>query len=297
MCRPFPGTETVTDARGEFRLPPSLYNTVAIGKPARLLIRLRGGAEHELAAVPTGGRIGHPQAARGRRDDQGRRGPPRRGPRRAGRGRRRHPGQADRRGRGRRLDLVSRPRGQDQRQGALPHPPAGQGPQGRGAGPQARIHPAALPDAAHRRARLGDRPGEQDVLRRPGPRPRRQARRRRPDPGQQRAEAGRRGHDRRALDGGDDRPGGPLPDVRPGRRLRHPGPRPGRRGGAAARHVARTPTRPNGSTSTSPGASTSGRRSSTASRAIRCRASASGTGSTRASRAGRKRTASWRSPT
>ena len=37
-----------------------------------------------------------------------------------------------------------------------------------------------------------------------------------------------------------------------------------------------------------PGASTSGRRSSTASRATRCRASASGTGSTRASRAGRR---------
>jgi protocatechuate 3,4-dioxygenase beta subunit len=54
VCRPFPGTETLTDAHGEFRLPPSLYNTVAIGKPARLLIRLRGGAEHELAAVPTG---------------------------------------------------------------------------------------------------------------------------------------------------------------------------------------------------------------------------------------------------
>jgi beta-lactamase regulating signal transducer with metallopeptidase domain/protocatechuate 3,4-dioxygenase beta subunit len=54
MCQPFPGTETVTDARGEFRLPPSLYNTVAIGRSARLLIRLRGGAEHELAAVPTG---------------------------------------------------------------------------------------------------------------------------------------------------------------------------------------------------------------------------------------------------
>ena len=52
-CRPFPGTETVTDTRGEFRLPPSLYNTVAVGTPARLLIRLRGGAEHEIAAVPT----------------------------------------------------------------------------------------------------------------------------------------------------------------------------------------------------------------------------------------------------
>jgi len=45
--------ETLTDARGEFRLPLELYNTVAIGKPARLRIRLRDGAEHEAAAVPT----------------------------------------------------------------------------------------------------------------------------------------------------------------------------------------------------------------------------------------------------
>ncbi len=52
LCRPFPGRETVTDARGEFRLPPGLYNTVAIGKAARLLIRLRGGAEHEAIATP-----------------------------------------------------------------------------------------------------------------------------------------------------------------------------------------------------------------------------------------------------
>jgi protocatechuate 3,4-dioxygenase beta subunit len=52
VCRPF-GGETVTDARGEFHLPPGLYNTVAIGQPARLLIRLVGGAEHEAAAVPT----------------------------------------------------------------------------------------------------------------------------------------------------------------------------------------------------------------------------------------------------
>ena len=53
VCRPFPGTETVTNTRGEFRLPPSMYNTVAVGKPARLLIRLRDGAEHEAAAVPS----------------------------------------------------------------------------------------------------------------------------------------------------------------------------------------------------------------------------------------------------
>ncbi len=53
LCRPFPGQETVTDARGEFRLPPGMYNTVAIGKSARLLIRLPGGAEHEAVATPT----------------------------------------------------------------------------------------------------------------------------------------------------------------------------------------------------------------------------------------------------
>jgi protocatechuate 3,4-dioxygenase beta subunit len=53
VCRPF-GGETVTDARGEFRLPPGLYNTVAVGQAARLLIRLRDGVEHEAAAVPTG---------------------------------------------------------------------------------------------------------------------------------------------------------------------------------------------------------------------------------------------------
>jgi beta-lactamase regulating signal transducer with metallopeptidase domain len=55
VCRPFGGGETVTDHRGEFRLPPGLYNTVAIGKPARLLVRLPVGAEHEVAAVPTEG--------------------------------------------------------------------------------------------------------------------------------------------------------------------------------------------------------------------------------------------------
>ncbi len=52
LCRPFPGQETLTDARGEFQLPPGMYNTVAVGKPARLLIRLRDGAEHEATATP-----------------------------------------------------------------------------------------------------------------------------------------------------------------------------------------------------------------------------------------------------
>jgi hypothetical protein len=52
LCRPFPGRETVTDAKGEFRLMPGRDNTVAIGKTARLLIRLRDGAEREATAVP-----------------------------------------------------------------------------------------------------------------------------------------------------------------------------------------------------------------------------------------------------
>ena len=54
-CRPFEGTEALTDARGAFRLPRGLNNVVAIGKPATLLIRLRGGAEHEASAVPDSG--------------------------------------------------------------------------------------------------------------------------------------------------------------------------------------------------------------------------------------------------
>jgi protocatechuate 3,4-dioxygenase beta subunit len=53
VCRPFPGEDTVTDARGEFRLPPGMNNVVAVGQPARLLIRLLDGVEHEAAAVPT----------------------------------------------------------------------------------------------------------------------------------------------------------------------------------------------------------------------------------------------------
>jgi beta-lactamase regulating signal transducer with metallopeptidase domain len=53
VCPPFGSGETVTDNRGEFRLPPGPYNTVAVGKPARLLVRLRGGAEHKVAAIPT----------------------------------------------------------------------------------------------------------------------------------------------------------------------------------------------------------------------------------------------------
>jgi hypothetical protein len=52
LCRPFPDRETLTDLKGEFQLPPGLYNTVAIGKSARLLVRLRDGAEHEATAIP-----------------------------------------------------------------------------------------------------------------------------------------------------------------------------------------------------------------------------------------------------
>ena len=53
MCQPFPGHERVTDTRGEFKLPEGGYNTVAKGKPARLLIRLPGGAEHEASTIPS----------------------------------------------------------------------------------------------------------------------------------------------------------------------------------------------------------------------------------------------------
>jgi hypothetical protein len=53
VCQPFPGHERVTDARGEFKLPEGGYNTVAKGKPARLLIRLPGGAEHEASTIPS----------------------------------------------------------------------------------------------------------------------------------------------------------------------------------------------------------------------------------------------------
>jgi protocatechuate 3,4-dioxygenase beta subunit len=52
ICRPFPGSEVLTDGRGEFRLPPGFNNTVAIGRAARLLIRLNDGVEHEAAATP-----------------------------------------------------------------------------------------------------------------------------------------------------------------------------------------------------------------------------------------------------
>jgi beta-lactamase regulating signal transducer with metallopeptidase domain len=53
MCISFPGKGAVTDARGEFQLPEGGYNTVAKGAPARLLIRLTGGVEHEASSIPT----------------------------------------------------------------------------------------------------------------------------------------------------------------------------------------------------------------------------------------------------
>ena len=37
----------MTDVRGEFRLPPGIFNTVPIGKPTRVLVRLRNGVDHE----------------------------------------------------------------------------------------------------------------------------------------------------------------------------------------------------------------------------------------------------------
>ena len=52
VCRPFPGSEAVTDAQGEFRLPSGTYNIIPVGEIARLLIRLRDGTEHEVAAMP-----------------------------------------------------------------------------------------------------------------------------------------------------------------------------------------------------------------------------------------------------
>ncbi|APW63795.1 carboxypeptidase regulatory-like domain-containing protein [Paludisphaera borealis] len=52
LCRPFGGPETLTDAKGEFRLPEGLNNVVAIGKPARLLIRFKDGTEFEAATLP-----------------------------------------------------------------------------------------------------------------------------------------------------------------------------------------------------------------------------------------------------
>jgi protocatechuate 3,4-dioxygenase beta subunit len=51
-CVPLPGSETLTDATGVFRLPTGWDNTVPIGQAARLLIRLRDGSEHEVSAVP-----------------------------------------------------------------------------------------------------------------------------------------------------------------------------------------------------------------------------------------------------
>jgi protocatechuate 3,4-dioxygenase beta subunit len=51
-CVPFAGAEAVTDARGAFRLPAGWNNTIPAGQVARLLIRLRDGAEHEAAARP-----------------------------------------------------------------------------------------------------------------------------------------------------------------------------------------------------------------------------------------------------
>ncbi len=57
MLRRFTGTETTTDARGEFRdefqLPPAPNSTIAVGKRLRLIVRLHDGAEHEISVVLT----------------------------------------------------------------------------------------------------------------------------------------------------------------------------------------------------------------------------------------------------
>jgi len=55
LCIPFGGPDTITDAKGEFRLPPNRNNTVAIGTAARLQIRLADGSEHEAAVMPGSG--------------------------------------------------------------------------------------------------------------------------------------------------------------------------------------------------------------------------------------------------
>jgi len=52
VCQPFPGSDAVTDALGEFRLPSGGFNTIPIGQVARLLIRMGDGTEYESAALP-----------------------------------------------------------------------------------------------------------------------------------------------------------------------------------------------------------------------------------------------------
>ena len=159
-------------------------NTVAVGKPARLLIRLRDGAEHEAAAVPTTDgavTLKLPVAGEAPRRVEGPRdvapdelagvvvdtdGKPIEGAEvdawtwYPG-----HEAKTDAKGlfrigkldKDRKVEVVVRKPGYT---------------------PQLFL---TQPTGA---ARLGDRPGEQDLLRGPGHGPRRQARRRRPDPGQ-----------------------------------------------------------------------------------------------------------------
>ncbi len=51
-CRLIEGGEAITDTQGAFRLPAGSYNTVEVGKLARLRVRLSDGDEQEAAVVP-----------------------------------------------------------------------------------------------------------------------------------------------------------------------------------------------------------------------------------------------------
>ena len=52
VCNPFGGSDTITDANGEFHLAPDPNNTVPIGSAARLQIRMADGSEHESVVMP-----------------------------------------------------------------------------------------------------------------------------------------------------------------------------------------------------------------------------------------------------
>ena len=229
LCMPFPGKETVTDARGEFQLPEGSYNTVARGQSARLLIRLRDGTEHEAAVVPRQRRHGYGSLAVA----QGPRRPDNRPERcragRAGRGCRRCARQAARRGRGRCLDLVSRQRDPHRCSRLVPAQKARQRPT------RSKIKSFRKPGYTPQlfltqptATQLGRRSGEQDLLRGHGDRPRRQAGSRgvliRATPGRSKQMA----DDHRDLDRNADRLRRPLPHVRTGRCLRYSGSRSGR---------------------------------------------------------------------
>ena len=51
LCNPFAGPDAITDAKGEFRLPPNPTNAVPRGAAARIRIRLGDGSEHEASLI------------------------------------------------------------------------------------------------------------------------------------------------------------------------------------------------------------------------------------------------------